>query len=137
MNIPLAATVREYDELSIFFGFDYIVNDKIKIKQPKIKEIVEFGEMKYFNFIHTICSIPSDMKSSLWDMGIDYEKISDFELFIMLTRGLSGECSKFVFSDLDISKFEYGFDSYTGEPVLISKDGSIVIDNLLYRVIVD
>jgi len=109
----------------------------IKIKQPRIGEIASFGEQEYFNFIYTICSIPSDMKSTLWDMGIDYEEIDDFELFIMLTRTLSEECSKFVFCNLDISSFDPAVDKVTGEPVLINKDSTIVIDKLLYRVIVD
>lgn len=137
MNIPLTAYVREFDELSMFFGYDYVVNDKIKIKQPKIREIVEFGEEKYFNFIYTICSIPSDMKSALWDMGIDYEEIDDFTLFVMLSKNLSEECSKFIFYDLDISTFDLAYDVKTEDYVLLSQDGTIVIDKLLYRVIVD
>lgn len=137
MNLPLDVAVREFDELSMFFGYDYIVNEKIKIKHPRIHEIVEFGEQEYFNFIYTICSIPSDMKSVLWDMGIDYEEIDDFDLFVMLTRNLSEECSKFVFCDINISNFDLAIDSVTNDRVLINEDGSIVIDKLLYRVIVD
>lgn len=137
MNIPLTAYVREFDELSMFFGYDYIVNDKIRIKHPKIREIVEFGESKYFDFVYTICAIPSDMKSTLWDMGIDYEEIDDFTLFVMLSKELSEECSKFIFNDLDISTFDLSFDIDTGEYVLLSADGTVVIDRLLYRVIVD
>ena len=137
MNLSLETSVREFDELSMFFGQDYEVNNMIKIKQPRIGEIASFGEQEYFNFIYTICSIPSDMKSTLWDMGIDYEEIDDFELFIMLTRTLSEECSKFVFCNLDISSFDPAVDKVTGEPVLINKDSTIVIDKLLYRVIVD
>ena len=137
MNLPLNVAVREYDELSMFFGLDYIVNDKIRIKHPRIREIVEFGEQEYFNFIYTICSIPSDMKSVLWDMGIDYEEISDFELFAMLTKNLSQACSKFIFYDIDISSFDLCLDTVTGMPVLANQDNSIIIDQLLYRVIID
>ena len=137
MNLPLDVAVREFDELSMFFGYDYIVNEKIKIKHPKFRDIVEFGEQEYFNFIYTICSIPSDMKSTLWDMGIDYEEIDDFDLFVMLTRGLSEECSKFVFCDLDISSFDLAIDQTNNERVLVNEDNTIVIDKLLYRVIVD
>lgn len=98
---------------------------------------MEFGEGDYFRFVYTICAIPSDMKASLWDMGIDYEKIDDFELFMMLSKNLSDECSRFIFCDLDISTFERALDRETGEVVFINRDGSIVIDKLLYRVIVD
>lgn len=137
MNIPLDVAVREYDELSMFFGMDYVVNDKIKIKHPKIREIVEFGEREYFNFIYSICSIPSDMKSVLWDMGFDYEQVSDFQLFAMLSQTMSDACSKFVFYDIDISKFEWVYDTVTEQPIFISPDRKIVIDQRLYRIIID
>ena len=137
MNIPLNVKVRDFDELQLFFGQDYIVNQHIKIKQPTVREIVEFGEREQFNFIQTICSIPSDMKSALWDAGIDYEQIDDFDLFIMLTRGLSEECSKFIFYDLDLSKFDICLDTESQEVVLANEDRTIIIDKLLYRVIID
>ena len=50
----------EIDELQMYFGEDYIINDKIKIHQPLIGEIIDYGERSYFSTIHTICAIPSD-----------------------------------------------------------------------------
>ena len=49
----------EADELLLYFGDDYVVNDKITIHQPKIGEIVAY-EKEYFNTIYTLCAIPSD-----------------------------------------------------------------------------
>lgn len=37
-----------YDELALFFGQDYVINDKIRLHQPTIGEIVEYGERAYF-----------------------------------------------------------------------------------------
>lgn len=48
------------DEIQLYFGDDYIVNDQITIKQPRIGDIIAFGEAAYFSMIHTLTAIPSD-----------------------------------------------------------------------------
>lgn len=52
-------TDLEVDELLLYFGDDYVINDKITIRQPLIGEIVSC-EKEYFSMIHTITAIPSD-----------------------------------------------------------------------------
>ena len=87
----------EVDQLQLYFGNDYVINDKLKIKQPTIGEIVDFGEAQYFSVVHTITAIPSDMKSQLWDIGLDWTELEDFELFIMLAPTLSIDKTKLLF----------------------------------------
>lgn len=78
----------ELDPLKLYFGEDYKIGN-ITISQPTLGALIEYGEREYYTMIHTLTSIPSDSKSLLWDAGIDYCKISDFEYFIYMTRGLS------------------------------------------------
>jgi hypothetical protein len=49
----------EIDELLLYFGDDYVINDQIRIHQPTIGEIVA-GEREYFSMVHTLTAIPSD-----------------------------------------------------------------------------
>ena len=42
MNVDMFET----DQLQLYFGDDYIINDQIKISQPTIGEIADFGEAK-------------------------------------------------------------------------------------------
>ena len=72
----------ECDELSLYAGDDISITDKIIITQPTLRQIREFGEKSYFSAIYTFTSVGADMKWQLWDMGIDYTKIDDFDLFI-------------------------------------------------------
>ena len=53
-------TSIEVDELKLYIGDDYVINDKIKVKQPTIRQIAEFGERDLFSVVHTITAIPSD-----------------------------------------------------------------------------
>lgn len=127
----------EYDELKMFFGEDYIVNDKIKIHMPSIGEIIEYGEKEYYSMVYSLTAIPSDMKSSLFDMGLDYENVSDFELFYILTRGITSEKSYVLLYDLDLSKMEMCQDTTNGLYVMYDREKDIVIDQLAYAKMVD
>lgn len=111
----------EVDKLSLYRGQDYKINENIIIHQPTLGEICDFGEGRYFSIMQTLTAIPSDMKSQLDDIGIDYESISDFELFILLIKTLNNKDTKIIFGDLDLSKFEVYTDSSNGETVLAQK----------------
>ena len=125
------------DELQMYFGEPFHINDKITIFIPTIGDIIEFGERKYYGMIHTLTCIPSDMKSQLFDMGIDYETLSDFELFVMLSRNLTPESTWLVLGDLDLSKFGFYTNSENNELVLYNPESDIVIDKLIYMKIVE
>jgi hypothetical protein len=127
----------DIDELKMYFNEPFYINDKIAVYMPTIGDIVEFGERKYYSTVHTLTCIPSDMKSQLFDMGIDYETISDFELFIMLTRGLTQDDTKLVLGELDLSKFNVFTNQENGELVLYNQESDTVIDKLIYMKIVE
>lgn len=74
----------EIDELKLYRGRDIQINKNIVVSQPILNQIEEFGEKKYFNAIHTLTSVGADLKWQLWDIGIDYTKIEDYDLFIKL-----------------------------------------------------
>lgn len=129
--------VFEYDELKMYFGEPFYINDKISINIPTIGEIVEYGEREYYNMVYTLTCIPSDMMSQLDDLGIDYMEISDFELFMMLTRGLTQESTQVLFGNLDFTKFEPYLNQLNNETILYDVENDIVIDRLIYSKLVD
>ena len=48
----------------------------------------------------------SSYRVQLWDLGIDWNKLSDFSLFCMLAPTLSKDSTKLLFNDLDFQKFQ-------------------------------
>ena len=78
----------EIDDLTVWMGEPYIINDKIKVLQPIIRDILNFGEKEYFSVVQTLCSTSSNMKSQLADNGIDWETVEDFQMFMMLAPSL-------------------------------------------------
>ena len=130
-------TNLDVDDLKLYIGDDYVINDKIKVFQPTIREIAEFGERDFFSVVHTVTAIPSDMKSQLWDMGLDWMEVDDFELFIMLSQTLKPDRTKLLFGDLDFSKLRpFNHPHIEGEIILADKEAGILVDKMVYLKIV-
>lgn len=127
----------EVDKLKLYFGDDIVINDKIKVSQPTIGEIVEFGERHFYSVLSTLTCIPSDMKSELWDMNkTDWQTVDDFELFVMLTRNLISEDTKLFLGDIDLSKMIPCVNQESNQLCLYDKENDFVIDKLIYTKIV-
>ena len=127
----------DVDALQLYFGDDYIINDYIKIIQPTIGKVVDYGEASYFSTVHTLCAIPSDMKSQLWDLGLDWCEVDDFELFMMLVQTLTPDRTSILFGDLDFSKLKPYRNNQNGHIVLADKETGIVVDKMIYVRIVN
>jgi hypothetical protein len=124
----------DVDALFLYFGDDYIINDKIKLRQPTIGDIVDYGEGQYFSMVHTLTAIPSDVKSILWDQmqQLDWTTISDFELFMMFSQTMTPDKTGIIFGDLDFSKMRPYRSKQNDEIVLADKESGIIIDQLVY-----
>jgi len=126
------------DELRLFRGYDYKINDNIVIRHPTLGEICDYGEEKYYNMVYVICSTPSDHKVQLLDnFGIDYEQISEFELFCMMCKLFSKEDTSILFGDFDFQLFDAAENTQTNQLVLYDKKNNIVIDHAIYTLLTD
>lgn len=96
----------EVDELKLYFGEDFKLNEYMTIHQPTLGEIVDMGEDKYFSLVHILTAIPSDVIWQLWESGIDWNLMEDFELFSQLIHSLTVEQSSILFGDFDFTEFE-------------------------------
>lgn len=130
-------TSLDADELQLYIGDDYVINDKIRVLQPTIRQIAEFGEKEFFSVVHTVTAISSDMKANLWDIGFDWMEVSDFDLFCMLSQTLTPDRTKLLFGDLDFTKLKpYNHPHIEGEIVLADKETGVLIDKMVYMRIV-
>ena len=118
------------DEARLLRGEDIVVDDVITLHQPTLNEIIDYGEQRFFANFYSICAIPSDFKSMLDDSGLDFMEVTDWQLFIMLTRNMSIEDTSIVIPNIDFSKLEIMQIGDTGELVLT--DGSMVITEETY-----
>ena len=93
------------DILKMYFDLDMNITEDIKIHQPTIQEIIDYGETEFWNTAYLLTANPTSMRLALWDSGVDWNKINDFDLFINLVKDLPVELTSIFFGDLDFSKF--------------------------------
>lgn len=120
---------------NLLISNEYRINDCISLHVPTLREIFAYGEQKYYGILQGFTSTPFDMMVELDDLGIDYETISQFQLFCVMMASLmtkTAEASIF-FGDLDVAALKSATDVQNGEPVLLVPETDIVIDELIAK----
>lgn len=129
------------NDLQLYFGDDYKINENITLHQPKVDDIIRMGEEEYFGMINLFTTIPSDIKPFLFDnFGIIWEDISEFDCFLSLFwPQITSEQSVILFGDIDFTKFHRLYNIDTEEYVLYQEKAKqkIVLDSIAYTKISD
>ena len=124
------------DPLKILRGQDIKISDSVTLHQPTINEIEEYGELKFFSVFSTLCAVSSDLKSELWDKGIDWTTLDDFELFFMLSRTYTPSDTAIIIPGIDLSKLEPMIDK-NNDMLLVSHDDNIIISSGDYQIMIE
>lgn len=124
------------DKLLLYLGDDLVINNQIVIHQPSVIDIARFGERKYFNTVYKMCSIPSNYKSELWDVGINYCNITDFQCFMLLSRDLGVDDTRLLLGD-NISFKDMVPYSDSEVSALVDRDKGIIITEEIYQQMIE
>lgn len=126
----------EFDRLQMYMGFPYVINlesaeGSITISVPTMRTFIELGEKRYLQTINVFTTNTTEYRVPLWDVGIDWNEISDFELFCMLYKQIDSEISKSIFGDFDFNDLElYKKDEIV---VLYDEKKNIEINEEVYQ----
>ena len=95
----------------MYFGKPYTIDlesaiGSITVYAPTIGDLIQIGNDRFFSTLNIFICNTTQYRLPLWEAGIDWTAISDFELFTILYKGIDPEVSKLIFRDLDFSKFE-------------------------------
>ena len=115
----------------LLYADKYEINDKIHIMIPTVGEVLD-NEDKYFEVVYTIVATPYDLMVQLDDNGIDFSKISSFDLFCLLFGQLRDMDTSLVFGDLDLKNFKVAVNNQNGNYVLRDEENDITIDRAIH-----
>ena len=101
----------EFDRLQMYMGFPYVIDLEsaegcVTISVPTMRTFIELGEKRYLQTINIFTTNTTEYRVPLWDVGIDWNELSDFELFCMLYKQIDPEVSKSIFGDFDFNDLE-------------------------------
>jgi hypothetical protein len=129
------------DELKLYRGEDFKVNDHLTIHIPTLGEICDYGEAAYFSMVYTFTSTPADLMWQLDDLGIDYTKITDWELFYsILYPQFHPSRSHILFGDFDFSSLQQFVNTESKEislEGLTTNQEQVTIDYYTYLVLTE
>lgn len=113
--------------INLLYKREYPITDKIHVMIPTVGEVVD-NEDLYYELVTSLTSVPRDMMVQLDDIGIDFTKITEYDLFIALFNGIRSADTRLIFGGLDLSKFETVVNTKTEQIVLYDEEHDIMID---------
>lgn len=139
---------HKFDQLKMYFGEPFEVGNGITIYQPTVGKILEVGESDFYGTLYVFIANPTTYRVQLWDNGIDWNKVSDYELFMMLVKSVRPEISSSLFGDIDFSAFEpysktiiktneEGEEEEVSIPTLYNKDTEMELSEEDYTLIAE
>lgn len=121
---------------NVIYGNPYKINDELTINNPTIEDICFFGEKRYWQLVSTIVSRPYDAMVKLDDMGINYQKIPDYDFFIMQAIHLEADETKILFGDFSFKGLQLMPSEDGSDILLVKNNGKVVFDKISYTMMV-
>lgn len=115
----------------LLYKTEHKINDYITVKIPTVGDIIE-NEDKYYESISLIVSTPYDMMVQLDDVGIDFTKITDWDLFCLLFKNLQNRDMSLIFGDINLNDFETAVNKQNGNIILLNRKTGAIIDRAIH-----
>lgn len=93
-----------FDKLQMYFGEPYVMDFEdsegvIVINMPTIGDVMAIGEKRFFATLNIFITNTTAYRLLLWENGLDWNVVTDFELFCMLYQQIDYEASRLMFGD--------------------------------------
>lgn len=132
------------NKFSLLNRKEYQLTDKLTVHIPLVSEIRSSyqDELEYYKLVSVFIKTPCDAMVELDDIGIDYTKVKEYDLFLMLMLNLLNDKEhisqhhwEMVFPYIDIN--DLSIDCRNDEFVVINSQGDIIIDSKIYPLLAD
>jgi hypothetical protein len=140
-KLPPRYPTLEIDRLKIFFGDPLVIDEDgvrgvVTVKAPTIGDILAIGESRFYSNLSILVGNTTQFRLMLWEAGIDWNTITDFQLFIIMYKQLEPDVIGLLFDNIDFQNFEvYERPKEDGsmERYLYDKETDTEITELVYQ----
>lgn len=105
--------------------------NKIQIRIPSVGEILE-REDEYYALVSLFTAMPIDYMVQLYDAGIDFTTINEWEMFLMLFGAIRQKDLSMIFEGFDFSKLQLAVNEENQDITLVDPDSDIRIDRAIH-----
>ena len=136
--ITTSALINYDEDAKCYLSGNYKINDKIYVHFPTVREVLfDIGEKDYWTTVFAFVSTSSDLIAELDDKGLDWEEVSDFDLFIMNFLLMSENMIHIFLPTLEVSNFKLIENPDNSEINLYDPINDITIDKNIFQYIAD
>ncbi len=117
--------------INLLYKSRYPINEHISIEIPTVGQILDH-EDDYYSVINAFTAMPIDMIVPLDDAHIDFTSLTEWDLFILMFKGIQEQDTSLILGDLDLSKFVMDVNPQNGSIILKDRSSGIVIDRAIH-----
>lgn len=117
--------------INLLYKKEYAINDSVRVRIPTVGEILD-NEDRYYGMVSMLTAMPIDMMVQLDDIGVDFTKINDYELFLLLFRSLKEQDTSLIFGDLNLRPFQTAVNEQNGLIILVNPETGVKIDRAIH-----
>lgn len=131
--------ILKFDMLQMYCGRPYVIDlpsadGKVVVYVPTMGRLIDIGEGRFYATLNLFTTNTTQYRLALSKANppIDWNEISDFELFMSLYKQADPEVVKMLFGDLEITKFEPFIKNQT-EKILYHEQAKVEINEEVYQ----
>lgn len=116
---------------NLLYQREYKINDNIRVAIPCVRDVIA-DENGYDELVSVWTAMPIDMMVQLDDAGIDFTKINEYELFLLLFPSIRNMDTRRVLCDIDLKKFDVVMNQTGDSLILKNSENGVVIDRSIH-----
>lgn len=107
------------------------ITKNINIRIPTVGEILA-NEDEFDEIVSCVVATPYELMVPLADAGIEFDKVSHFDVFCMLFPKLQEKNVSTLFGDTDFSEYRYAINTGTNEGMWVNEKNDSRIDRVIH-----
>lgn len=116
---------------SKLYARNHDIGGGISVYVPTVGEVID-NEKAYFDAVFSIISTPYDVMVQLDDAGIDFSRITDYDLFTLMFQKTKTLDTSLIFGDLDLSGFDIQQNTENGDIVIRNDEYDMAFDIVIH-----
>ena len=131
--------VLKFDTLKMYCGRPYVIDlpsadGQVTVCVPTMGQLIDIGEEKFYSTLNIFTTNTTQYRLLLskMDPPVDWNTLSDFELFTSLYKSADDEVVNCLFKDLGLKKFEV-YEKGQTERVLYNTETRTEINEEVYQ----
>lgn len=117
--------------LNLLYQTEYPVTESLKVVIPTVGQVLD-NEDEYYSMVTAFTAMPIDLMVQLEDLNLDFETMTDYELFILLSNSLRMQDTSLILKDISLSTFQLDINEETQELFLRDTQSDVIIDRAAY-----